>query len=106
MEGVAAFSETCRSIGVPVVIERSRSGNGAHAWFSLAAPISPHVARRLGCYLIWAGRIQTWRALQRWPWPPDERNGSSCERAGRTTWVAFAHELTAAPLMRRVDRPS
>jgi hypothetical protein len=27
-EDVAAFGETCRSFGVPVAIERSRSGNG------------------------------------------------------------------------------
>jgi hypothetical protein len=28
---VTAFAETCRSIGVSVSIERSRSGNGGHA---------------------------------------------------------------------------
>jgi hypothetical protein len=30
-EDVAAFNETCGTVGVPVAIERSRSGNGAHA---------------------------------------------------------------------------
>lgn len=30
---VAAFVETCRAVGTPVAVERSRSGNGAHAWF-------------------------------------------------------------------------
>jgi ribosome-associated toxin RatA of RatAB toxin-antitoxin module len=29
---VSAFAETCRHQGVPIAIERSRSGNGAHAW--------------------------------------------------------------------------
>jgi hypothetical protein len=29
-EDVAAFAETCQSVGAPVAIERSRSGNGAH----------------------------------------------------------------------------
>jgi hypothetical protein len=32
MQDVAAFRDTARARGVPVVIERSRSGNGAHAW--------------------------------------------------------------------------
>lgn len=51
-EDVGAFAETCRSVGTPVVIERSRSGNGAHAWFFFTAPVSANVARRMGCYLI------------------------------------------------------
>jgi hypothetical protein len=51
-EDTAAFAEICRSIGVPVAIERSRSGNGAHAWFFFAAPVSANVARRMGCYLV------------------------------------------------------
>ena len=51
-EDVTAFAETCRSIGVSVSIERSRSGNGGHAWFFFAAPVSANVARRMGCYLI------------------------------------------------------
>ncbi|MGH8241948.1 MAG: TOTE conflict system archaeo-eukaryotic primase domain-containing protein [Steroidobacteraceae bacterium] len=51
-EDVAAFAETCRSVGTPVAIERSRSGNGAHAWFFFSTPISANVARRFGCYLI------------------------------------------------------
>ena len=51
-EDVAAFAETCRSVGAPVAIERSRSGNGAHAWFFFAAPVPARVARSMGCYLI------------------------------------------------------
>jgi superfamily II DNA or RNA helicase len=51
-EDVAAFVETCRSGGVPVAIERSRSGNGAHAWFFFTAPVRANLARRMGCYLI------------------------------------------------------
>jgi superfamily II DNA or RNA helicase len=51
-EDVVAFAETCRSVGTPVAIERSRSGNGAHAWFFFTAQISANVARRMGCYLI------------------------------------------------------
>jgi superfamily II DNA or RNA helicase len=49
---VSAFQGTCRSIGVPVSIERSRSGNGAHAWFFFSAPVPAVTARKLGCHLI------------------------------------------------------
>jgi len=51
-EDVGAFVETCRSVGVPVAIERSRSGNGAHAWFFFMAPVAASAARQMGCYLI------------------------------------------------------
>src|SRR4029453_18244358 len=32
---VSALRETCQHHQIPVAIERSRSGNGAHAWFFL-----------------------------------------------------------------------
>lgn len=51
-EDVAAFTETCHATGVPVAIERSRSGNGAHGWFFFSAPVPANAARRMGCYLI------------------------------------------------------
>jgi len=51
-DDVAAFVETCRSVGVPVAVERSRSGNGAHIWFFFTAPMPASVARKMGCYLI------------------------------------------------------
>jgi superfamily II DNA or RNA helicase len=51
-EDLMAFAETCRSAGTPIAIERSRSGNGAHAWFFFTAPLSANVARRMGCFLI------------------------------------------------------
>ena len=35
MQDVAAFRDTARAKRVPVAIERSRSGNGAHAWIFL-----------------------------------------------------------------------
>ena len=40
-EDIASFRETCRSRDVPVAIERSRSGNGAHAWFFSSNPFPP-----------------------------------------------------------------
>lgn len=51
-EDVTAFAETCRQHSVPVAIERSRSGNGAHAWFFFESPVSAVAARKLGCFLL------------------------------------------------------
>lgn len=49
---VAAFVETSRRSGLNPVVERSRSGDGAHAWFFFSEPVASAVARRLGCHLI------------------------------------------------------
>ncbi len=35
-----------------MAIERSRSGNGAHAWIFFTSPVPAAVARKLGCFLI------------------------------------------------------
>src|SRR5208283_1836804 len=51
-DDVLAFSETCRNVGLPVAIERSRSGNGAHAWFFFAEPLSVCHARRMVSFLL------------------------------------------------------
>lgn len=51
-DDVCAFVETCRMMEVPVAIERSRSGNGAHAWFFFEAPVGASLARKMGCYLL------------------------------------------------------
>lgn len=54
MQDVAAFRDTARAKGVPVAIERSRSGNGAHAWIFFSEPVSAGDARRLGTLLVTA----------------------------------------------------
>ena len=51
-EDVVAFTETCEENGVPVAIERSRSGSGAHAWFFFTTPVPAAAARKPGCFLI------------------------------------------------------
>ena len=54
MQDVAAFRDTARAKGVPVAIERSRSGNGAHAWIFFTEPVAAADARRLGALLVTA----------------------------------------------------
>jgi superfamily II DNA or RNA helicase len=54
MQDVAAFRDTARAKGVPVAIERSRSGNGAHAWIFFTEPAPAVDARRLGALLVTA----------------------------------------------------
>lgn len=52
MEDAAAFLETCRQMDIPAVIERSRSGNGAHVWIFFSEAVPASAARKLGCYLL------------------------------------------------------
>jgi hypothetical protein len=49
---IAAFTETCARAGVPAAVERSRSGNGAHAWFFFSGPVAASTARKMGCHLL------------------------------------------------------
>ncbi|HVT59242.1 MAG TPA: DEAD/DEAH box helicase family protein [Thermoanaerobaculia bacterium] len=51
-DDVGAFVETSRAMSVPLAVERSRSGNGAHGWFFFVAPVAASVARKMGCYLL------------------------------------------------------
>lgn len=51
-EDVQAFTETARGLGLPALVERSRSGNGAHVWFFFSAPVAAATARKMGCHLI------------------------------------------------------
>lgn len=51
-DDVRAFAASCRGLGVPVALETSRSGNGAHAWIFFSSRASARDARRLGTALI------------------------------------------------------
>lgn len=51
-EDVRAFAQTARRLSLPVLLERSRSGDGAHAWFFFKEPVPAAVARRVACHLI------------------------------------------------------
>lgn len=47
-----AFIRSCRELGVPAVLEISRSGNGAHAWLFFSSKVAARDARRLGTALV------------------------------------------------------
>jgi superfamily II DNA or RNA helicase len=47
-----AFLGVCTEVGVPAVLERSRSGNGAHVWIFFEQPVAASTARRLGTGLL------------------------------------------------------
>lgn len=51
-QDVSAFRKSCDDVGVPVSIEISRSGSGAHAWIFFAGRPSARDARRLGTAII------------------------------------------------------
>jgi superfamily II DNA or RNA helicase len=51
-EDALAFAQAGRSLGVPVALEISRSGNGAHAWVFFDRRVSARDARRLGTAII------------------------------------------------------
>ena len=51
-EDARAFVATARQLGLPAVVERSRSGDGAHVWFFFSAPVAASTARKMGCHLI------------------------------------------------------
>jgi len=52
MNDVNEFRNTCIERTIPVYVERSRSGNGAHCWFFFEHPIPARVARKFGSVLL------------------------------------------------------
>lgn len=51
-DDAAAVQETCRQLGIPCALERSRSGNGSHLWMFFEEAIPAVLARKLGAYLL------------------------------------------------------
>ncbi len=49
---IAVVWETCDVFGIPVAVERSRSGNGGHVWFFFKEKMSAVVARKFGTSLL------------------------------------------------------
>ncbi len=51
-ENVLAYQRTGAELGVDVAVERSRSGNGAHAWLFFCEPVPARLARQLGTLIL------------------------------------------------------
>lgn len=51
-EDVQAYRQAAANANIPMAVERSRSGNGAHAWIFFAEPVPAVLARRLGTILL------------------------------------------------------
>lgn len=51
-EDAAAFLKTCEDMRVPAALERSRSGNGGHAWIFFDSLIEAVLARKLGSAIL------------------------------------------------------
>ena len=48
----SALRDVCAGFDILVAVERSRSGNGAHAWFFFESPIASSLARKFGTSLL------------------------------------------------------
>lgn len=51
-EDIHAYRSAAREIGIEVAIERSRSGNGGHAWIFFSEAVPALLARRLGTLIV------------------------------------------------------
>ena len=47
-----AYAEACRERSIPAVLERSRSGDGAHAWVFFAGNVAASIARTIGAGVL------------------------------------------------------
>ena len=47
-----AYLDAAAAVGVPVALERSRSGEGAHTWTFFSGPVPAASARRLGVHIL------------------------------------------------------
>ena len=49
---ISALRDVCSEYTIPLAVERSRSGNGAHAWFFFEEPMPATLARKFGTALL------------------------------------------------------
>lgn len=49
---IVTLREVCSEFDIPIAVERSRLGNGAHAWFFFEHPVPASLARKLGSALL------------------------------------------------------
>lgn len=51
-DDVSSVREVCAEMGIPVCVERSRSGDGGHVWFFFQEKTSATLARKFGSMLL------------------------------------------------------
>ncbi|NLI92548.1 MAG: DEAD/DEAH box helicase family protein [Peptococcaceae bacterium] len=51
-QDITVLREVCLEFHIPLAVERSRSGQGAHAWFFFQSPISATLVRRFGSAML------------------------------------------------------
>ena len=51
-EDVTTVRNTCHQYDIPLAVERSRSGKGAHIWLFFAEPLAATTARKLGSAIL------------------------------------------------------
>ncbi len=51
-EDIRSYRDAGREMGVEVAVERSRSGDGGHAWIFFGEPVPALLARRLGILIV------------------------------------------------------
>ncbi len=49
---ITMLREVCSLFEIPIAVERSRSGNGAHAWFFFEHPLPATLARKFGSAIL------------------------------------------------------
>ena len=52
MKDIEAYRRAAEQMGISVGVERSRSGNGGHAWIFFSRPVPAVLARRLGTLIV------------------------------------------------------
>ncbi len=60
-QAVSTFISVCKGFNLPVAIERSRSGDGAHAWFFFSELVDAAMARKMGAALLTRAMRRTGR---------------------------------------------
>ncbi len=49
---IKTIRKVCSEFSIPIAVERSRSGNGCHAWFFFEEPVAAYTARKFGSAML------------------------------------------------------
>jgi len=60
-QDVSTLGDVCNAFALPVAIERSRSGQGAHVWFFFTDPVAASLARKFGSALLTCAMSQRYQ---------------------------------------------